>query len=83
MPESVTAAEVVGCIRELHRARQGTLLIAVDGLGGAGKTTLARKIAAEVEALQERRERLGISYISFLFSEPTAVAPLVARLSGT
>ncbi|TML41773.1 MAG: uridine kinase [Actinobacteria bacterium] len=48
MPESVTAAEVVGCIRELHRARQGTLLIAVDGLGGAGKTTLARKIAAEV-----------------------------------
>ena len=36
-----------------------------------------------VETLQERRERLGISYISFLFSEPTAVAPLVARLSGT
>lgn len=36
-----------------------------------------------VETLQERRERFGISYISFVFSEPGAVAPLVARLAGT
>jgi len=36
-----------------------------------------------LETLQKRRERLGISYISFLFSEPAAVAPLVARAAGT
>jgi probable F420-dependent oxidoreductase len=36
-----------------------------------------------VEALQERRETLGISYICPVFSDPVAVAPLVARLTGT
>jgi probable F420-dependent oxidoreductase len=35
-----------------------------------------------VETLEERRERLGISYVSFLFSDPAAVAPLVARAAG-
>ena len=34
------------------------------------------------ETLHRRREEYGISYISFLFGEPTAAAPLVARLSG-
>jgi len=35
-----------------------------------------------VETLHERRERLGISYISPLFTDPAAVAPLVARVAG-
>ena len=36
----------------------------------------------DVEALQERRERFGISYVN-LGGEVEAVAPIVARLAGT
>jgi hypothetical protein len=35
-----------------------------------------------VEALQERRERFGLSYLK-LVGRPEDVAPIVARLAGT
>jgi probable F420-dependent oxidoreductase len=43
---------------------------------------LAGSVAQCVEALQERRERFGISYVN-LGGEVEAAAPIVARLAGT
>ena len=43
---------------------------------------LAGSVARCVEALQERRERFGISYVN-LGSDLEAVAPIVDRLAGT
>ena len=52
-------------------------------LVGSSPAVLVGSLEQCVETLQERRERLGISYISFLFSEPAAVAPLLAKVAGT
>ena len=52
-------------------------------LVGSAPAVLVGSLEQCVETLQERRERLGISYISFLFSEPAAVAPLLAKVAGT
>lgn len=45
MPASVTAAELADRIRTLRRGTPRTVLVAIDGEGGAGKSTLARWLA--------------------------------------
>jgi uridine kinase len=44
MPETVTVAETIERIRALRFSRSGTVLVAIDGHGGAGKSSLARQI---------------------------------------
>jgi uridine kinase len=48
-PEHATQEAVVERIRRLRERQSKTLLVAIDGRGGAGKTTLARKIARGAE----------------------------------
>ena len=68
----------------------GQASLAVSSLAGAADPTLLEKSPAVlagsvgqcVEALQERRERFGISYVN-LGGDVEAVAPVVARLAGT
>jgi probable F420-dependent oxidoreductase len=52
------------------------------GLLEKSPAVLAGSVAQCVEALQERRERFGISYVN-LGGDVEAVAPIVARLAGT
>jgi probable F420-dependent oxidoreductase len=52
------------------------------GLLEKSPAVLGGSVAQCVEALQERRERFGISYVN-LGGEVEAVAPIVARLAGT
>jgi uridine kinase len=48
MPELVAALDVVDRVKSLRRRKQGTVLVAIDGPGGAGKSTLAALICAQV-----------------------------------
>ena len=50
MPELVTVAEVVERITTVRRGKSGTVLVAVDGAGGAGKSTLAASIAGQLDS---------------------------------
>jgi uridine kinase len=50
MPELVTKSEVVRRIRTIRRSKSGTVLVAIDGAGGAGKSTLAAGIAEHSES---------------------------------
>ena len=43
---------------------------------------LAGSVDAVVETLEERRERLGISYVSVGADAAVSLAPVVARLAG-
>jgi probable F420-dependent oxidoreductase len=52
------------------------------GLLEKSPAVLAGSVSQCVEALQERRERFGISYVN-LGGDVEAVAPVVARLAGT
>jgi probable F420-dependent oxidoreductase len=71
-------------------SRNGPVSRAVSSLAGGADPTLLEKspailagsVAQCVEALQERRERFGISYVN-LGVDVEAVAPIVARLAGT
>jgi hypothetical protein len=49
MPELVGIADVVGRIKGVRRSKPGTVLVAIDGAGGAGKSTLAASIARQVD----------------------------------
>jgi uridine kinase len=44
MPVTVTVAETVGRIQDLRESVSGTVLVAIDGHGGAGKSSLAQRI---------------------------------------
>lgn len=46
MAEPVGTAEVIDRIAQIRERKNGTVLVAIDGPGGAGKTVLARTIAA-------------------------------------
>jgi uridine kinase len=48
MPELVDMADVAARIKEVRRSKPGTVLVAIDGAGGAGKSTLAVSIARRV-----------------------------------
>ncbi len=48
MPETVAALDVVDRVRKLWHRKQGTVLVAIDGPGGAGKSVLAALIAEQV-----------------------------------
>jgi uridine kinase len=50
-PEHVTAEIVVERVRQLHEGTSKTQLIAIDGHGGAGKSTLAHQIADKIESV--------------------------------
>jgi len=50
MPEMVTVPEVVERISGIRRSKPGTVLIAIDGAGGAGKSTLAARIAEGLDS---------------------------------
>src|SRR5258708_22438470 len=41
MPELVSLADAADRIEQLRRGQHGSLLVAIDGAGGAGKTTRA------------------------------------------
>lgn len=49
MPEVVSVPAVVERIKKLRRSKPGTLLVAIDGAGGAGKSTLAASIARQLD----------------------------------
>ncbi len=49
MPELVGIADVVGRIKGVRRSKPGTVLVAIDGAGGAGKSTLAASVARQVD----------------------------------
>jgi uridine kinase len=44
MPETVAVAETIERIRALRSSQSGTVLVAIDGHGGAGKSSLAGRI---------------------------------------
>lgn len=48
MTELLTVPDVVKRIKKLRRSKPGTLLVAIDGPGGAGKSTLAASIARQL-----------------------------------
>lgn len=48
VPITMTTAELAAHIRNLRGEKPGTLLVAIDGEGGAGKSTLAALLAAEL-----------------------------------
>jgi probable F420-dependent oxidoreductase len=68
------------------RARQAVSSLVADSVDPSlleeSPAVLAGSVAQCVEALQERRERFGISYVN-LGSDVEAVAPIVGRLAGT
>ena len=45
MPDLMNLASVAEHAKQLRRNRQGTVLVAIDGAGGAGKSTLAAGVA--------------------------------------
>jgi uridine kinase len=49
MPELVSVPDVVERIRNVRRSKPGTVLVAIDGAGGAGKSTLAASIAGQLD----------------------------------
>jgi uridine kinase len=44
MPETVSVVESIERVRGVRGSRTGTVLVAIDGHGGAGKSSLARRI---------------------------------------
>ncbi len=48
MPELVTPTEVVERIKKIRRGKHTTVLVAVDGAGGAGKSTISASIASQI-----------------------------------
>ena len=48
MAELVSVLGVIERIKKIRLSRPGTVLVAIDGAGGAGKTTLATRIADEM-----------------------------------
>ncbi len=62
MPDLVSLADAADRIEQLRRGQQGTVLVAIDGAGGAGKSTLAAGLAG----------RLGDTYVVCLddFAQP-------------
>jgi uridine kinase len=49
MPSQVAASDIVKHIETLRRGKPGTVLVAIDGAGGAGKSTLAASIAQQLD----------------------------------
>jgi uridine kinase len=48
MPEVVTLADVVERIKKIRGGKHGTVLVAIDGAGGAGKSTISASIADQI-----------------------------------
>jgi probable F420-dependent oxidoreductase len=75
-------------VADSHRAGQASLSAFAATLGAdpvlaaRSPAVLVGSVATCVEALQERRERFGLSYLK-LAGRPEEVAPIVARLAGT
>lgn len=49
MSQLASVADVVERIREIRSSKPGTVLVAIDGAGGAGKSTLAASIADQID----------------------------------
>jgi hypothetical protein len=73
---------VAGRAGQARRAVSSLAGGADPGLLEKSPAVLAGSVGQCVEALQERRERFGISYVN-LGGDVEAVAPIVARLAGT
>jgi len=50
MPELAALPDVVERIKKIRRSKPGTVLVAIDGAGGAGKSTLAASIADQMDS---------------------------------
>ena len=48
MPETIARSAAPGLVRDRLSGRSGTRWVGIDGFGAAGKSTLAREIAAEL-----------------------------------
>ena len=48
MPELVSVPGVVERIKKIRRGKHGTVLVAIDGAGGAGKSTISASIADQM-----------------------------------
>lgn len=46
----MTVSEAVERVRAIRRSKPGTVLVAIDGAGGAGKSTLAASIAEQLDS---------------------------------
>ncbi|HSK37150.1 MAG TPA: TIGR03621 family F420-dependent LLM class oxidoreductase [Actinomycetota bacterium] len=79
---NLLVCQVTGRAGQASRAVSSLAGGADPGLLEKSPAVLAGSVGQCVEALQERRERFGISYVN-LGSDVEAVAPIVARLAGT
>ena len=50
MPELVDLPDAVDRIKKIRRSKPGTVLVAIDGAGGAGKSSLAASIADQMHS---------------------------------
>lgn len=66
MPELATLTDVVERIKKIRRVKHGTVLVAIDGAGGAGKSTISASIS----------DQIGSSYVVCLddFARPSVPA---------
>ncbi len=48
MPELAALPDVVERIKKIRRGKPGTVLVAIDGAGGAGKSAIAASIAGQI-----------------------------------
>jgi probable F420-dependent oxidoreductase len=79
---NLLVCQVAGRAGQARRAVSSLAGGADPGLLEKSPAVLAGSVGQCVEALQERRERFGISYVN-LGGDVEAVAPIVARLAGT
>jgi probable F420-dependent oxidoreductase len=79
---NLLVCQVTGGAGQASRAVSSLAGGADPGLLEKSPAVLHGSVAQCVEALQERRERFGISYVN-LGGEVEAAAPIVARLAGT
>jgi probable F420-dependent oxidoreductase len=79
---NLLVCQVAGRAGQARRAVSSLAGGADPGLLEKSPAVLAGSVGQCVEAVQERRERFGISYVN-LGGDVEAVAPIVARLAGT
>ncbi len=79
---NLLVCQVAGRAGQARRAVSSLAGGADPGLLEKSPAVLSGSVGQCVEALQERRERFGISYVN-LGGDVEALAPIVARLAGT